>query len=141
MIKRIYVQYRELIVYVFFGGCTTFVNLCTYYLLRAVTDWNYNVENIISISLSILFAYFVNSRFVFQSQAQGFRQRFSELLKFISARLTTMLIEVGGVWLMVDILQMSDRLSKLMVQFVVLLLNYFFSKLLVFRKGKDGELQ
>lgn len=138
-IKKLYSQYHEVIVYIFFGACTTLVNLGTYYLLRLLTNWNYNLENIISVSLSILFAYFVNSRFVFRSKARGFKQRLYECFKFISARLVTMLIEVGGVWMMVDLLRISDKLSKLVIQFIVLLLNYIFSKLLVFRSGKEDK--
>lgn len=134
--KKLYTQYREAITYIFFGGCTTLVNLGVYYLLGLCTDWDYNVENVISVAMAILFAYFVNSRFVFRSEARGFAGRFPEFVKFVSARLSTMVIEVGGVWLMVDLLHMSDKLAKLAVQFVVLVLNYIFSKLLVFKKPK-----
>lgn len=137
MIKKIYTQYREAIVYIFFGGCTTLINLGTYYLLRNLTNWNYNLENVISVSISILFAYFVNSRFVFRSAVHGFVPRIYEFFKFVSARFVTMLIEVGGVWIMVDFLSIPDRFSKLIIQFIVLVLNYIFSKLLVFRPGKE----
>lgn len=135
--KLLYQKYREAIVYIFFGGCTTLVNLATYYLLRSLTNWNYNLSNVISVSFSILFAYFVNSRFVFCSNVHGLIPKMCEFLKFVSARLITMLLEVGGVWVMVDFLSISDKLSKLVIQFIVLVLNYIFSKLLVFRPGKE----
>lgn len=123
--------------YIFFGGCTTLVNLGTYYLLRIFTDLNLNAANMISVIAAILFAYFTNARFVFVSGASSFKERFSEFVKFVSARLITMVIEVGGVWLMADIIHMNDYIAKFLIQFIVLALNYVFSKFLIFTKKEE----
>lgn len=120
--------------YIFFGGCATLVNLGSYYILRLTTDLDINVANTISVIIAILFAYFTNSTFVFKSKASGFKERFFEFVKFVSARLVTMVIEVGGVWLMVDVLRMNDYIAKFLIQFIVLALNYVFSKFLIFTK-------
>ena len=120
--------------YVFFGGCATLVNLGTYYIIRLVTDIDINVANTISVCIAILFAYFTNSRFVFESKAVTFKDKFSEFVKFISARMLTMVIEVGGVWLMADVLHMNDYIAKFLIQFIVLALNYVFSKVFIFTK-------
>jgi len=132
---------NDVLRYIFFGGCTTLVNLGCYYVLRTFTPINMNVANTISVAISILFAYFVNSRFVFESQAENFKQRFGEFTKFVSARLSTMVIEVGGVWLMVDLMHINDLIAKFVIQFIVLALNYIFSKFLIFTKKdkKAGE--
>lgn len=130
---------NDVLRYVFFGGCTTLVNLVTYYLLRLTTPLNMNVANTISVALSIVFAYFVNSRFVFCSEAESLGQRFGEFVKFVGARLSTMVIEVGGVWLMADFMHINDLLAKFVIQFIVLALNYVFSKFLIFTKKKEGE--
>lgn len=122
--------------YIFFGGCATLVNLGSYYIIRLVTDIEINVANTISVCIAILFAYFTNSRFVFESKAATFKEKFSEFVKFISARMLTMVVEVGGVWLMVDLLQMNDYVSKFLIQFIVLALNYIFSKFLIFTKKR-----
>lgn len=135
-ITQLYQKYREGILYIFFGGCTTLVNLGSYYLLRALTDWNYNIENTISVALAILFAYFVNARFVFRSTARGLREKLAEFARFVMARLSTMVLEVGGVFVMVELLRMRDTWAKLIIQFVVLALNYLFSKFLIFKKGE-----
>ncbi len=135
-ITQLYQKYREGILYIFFGGCTTLVNLGSYYLLRALTDWNYNIENTISVALAILFAYFVNARFVFRSTARGLREKLAEFARFVTARLSTMVLEVGGVFVMVELLRMRDTWAKLIIQFVVLALNYLFSKFLIFKKGE-----
>lgn len=122
--------------YIFFGGCTTLVNLGVYYLLRLTTPINMNVANTISVIVAILFAYVVNSKFVFQSKAEGFGGHFMEFAKFVGARLSTLVIEVGGVWLMVDLLGIHDFIAKFLIQIIVLALNYVFSKFLVFTKKK-----
>ncbi len=122
--------------YIFFGGLTTLVNLCTYYLLRLLLHVSVTPANIVSVITAILFAYFVNSRFVFETKAEGFTEHFQEFVKFISARGVTMIIEVGGVWLLTRM--MSDYMAKLIIQFIILILNYIFSKFLVFT-GRSTE--
>lgn len=124
--------HNRILRYIFFGGLTTLVNLGVYYFLRLTFNLNINVANLISISGAIVFAYFTNSRFVFQSKANGLKQRLSEFVKFVSARLSTMAIEIGGVWLMASVMHINDYAAKFVIQFIVLALNYIFSKLLVF---------
>lgn len=120
--------------YIFLGGCATLVNLGCYTLLRLTTSINLNVANVISVATAMVFAYFTNSRFVFESDATTFPEKFKEFVKFIGARLSTMAIEIGGVWLMADILHINDYFAKIVIQFIVLVLNYIFSKLFVFKK-------
>ena len=95
-----------------------------------------NIANLISIITAILFAYVVNSRFVFQDKCETLRDHFRPFCKFISARLVTMVIEVGGVWLLVEVCKMNDMVGKFITQFIVLALNYIFSKFFVFTTGK-----
>lgn len=123
--------------YIFFGGCTTLVNLGTYYILRVVTDLNLNIANTISIIAAILFAYVTNSRYVFETRPSGFKEYFAEFIRFIGARGITMVIEIGGVWVMADVLQINDYIAKFVIQFIVLVLNYIFSKFIVFTKKED----
>ena len=145
--KKIITAIRDLIVwcwnnpvlkYIFLGGCATLVNLCSYYILRATTNIDVNPANVISVTLAMLFAYFTNSRFVFESTAVTFKEKFREFVKFISARLLTMVIEVGGVWFMADVIHMNDYIAKILIQFIVLVLNYIFSKVFVFKKEQPG---
>lgn len=136
-IKRLY--HSQVIRYLFFGGCTTLVNLVVYYGLRfALPALNYNIANTVAVAAAILFAYVVNARFVFASRAHGFVPVLAEAAKFIGARLSTMVIEVGGVWLFVEVLHIHDMIAKIIIQFVVIVLNYIFSKFLVFtKKGRE----
>lgn len=134
--------HNDVLRYIFFGGCTTLVNLACFYVLRLTTPIDMNIANTVSVAAAILFAYFVNSRFVFESRAQNFKDRLGEFAKFVSARLSTMVIEVGGVWLLVEVLKLNEFLAKtIIIQIIVLVLNYIFSKFLVFTKKekKAGE--
>ena len=125
----------DVIRYGFFGGCTTLVNLVCFFVLRKC-GLELNIANLISIITAILFAYVVNSRFVFQDKCETLRDHFRPFCKFISARLVTMVIEVGGVWLLVEVCKMNDMVGKFITQFIVLALNYIFSKFFVFTTGK-----
>lgn len=120
--------------YIFLGGCATLVNLGCYYILRITTNLNLNIANVISVAVAMMFAYFTNSRWVFESEANTFQEKFKEFVKFISARLTTMVVEVGGVWLMADMMHVNDYIAKFIIQFIVLVLNYILSKFFVFSK-------
>ena len=122
--------------YVFFGGCTTMVNLVSFFVLRKL-NVELNTANIISIILAILFAYVVNSKFVFQDKCETLRDHIRPFCKFISARLVTMVIEVGGVWLLVSVMGRNDMIGKFLTQFIVLILNYIFIILFVFTTGKS----
>ena len=130
---------NDVIRYVFFGGCTTLVNLVCFFVLRKCRV-ELNIANLISIITAILFAYVVNSRYVFQDKCETFKDHIRPFCKFISARLVTMVIEVGGVWLLVEMCKMNDMAGKFITQFIVLALNYIFSKFFVFTTGKSKKI-
>ena len=126
---------NDVIRYIFWGGCTTLVNLVSFYLMR-IAGLPLMAANIISIILAILFAYVVNSRFVFHDSCETLKDHIQPFVKFISARLVTMVIEVGGVWLLAVVMGFHDMVAKFCTQFLVLVLNYIFSKFLIFTTGK-----
>lgn len=139
-LKALILQFyqNDVIRYVFFGGCTTLVNLVCFFVLRKCRV-ELNIANLISIIMAILFAYVVNSRYVFQDKCETFKDHIRPFCKFISARLVTMVIEVGGVWLLVEVCKMNDMAGKFITQFIVLALNYIFSKFFVFTTGKSKK--
>ena len=95
-----------------------------------------NIANVISIVVAIIFAYVVNSKYVFQDKCETLKDHIQPFGKFVSARLLTMVIEVGGVWLLVEVIGMNGMVGKFCTQFIVLALNYIFSKFFVFTTGK-----
>lgn len=126
---------NDVIRYVFWGGCTTLVNLVSFYVMR-LAGVPLMTANVISIILAILFAYVVNSKFVFHDKCETLKDHVQPFLKFVSARLVTMVIEVGGVWLLAVVMGLNDMIAKFCTQFIVLALNYIFSKFLIFTTGK-----
>ena len=124
--------------YLFAGGCTTLVNLVAFFLLRNFTDINRNTCNAIAIAMAIAFAYFINKLFVFKSRNLGFVGTMVEMVSFVGMRLVSMVVEILGFALMCDSFRLNELVAKLLVQVVVLVLNYLFSKLVVFRKEKKG---
>ena len=127
---------NDVIRYIFWGGCTTLVNLLSFYIMRAM-GIPLMSANVISIILAILFAYVVNSKYVFQDKCETLKDHVQPFCKFVSARLVTMVIEVGGVWLLVSVIGLNDMIGKFLTQFIVLILNYVFSKFFVFTTGKS----
>lgn len=125
---------RDAVRYIFFGGCTTLVNLASFWLLRHFTPLGINLSNIISIFLAIVFAFLVNGAFVFRSHTKGFSGKLVEFIKFFGGRLFTMVVEVGGVWLLAEVLRANEFFAKFATQFIVLALNFLISKYFVFRK-------
>lgn len=124
--------------YVIAGGCTTFVNLISFFLLRSLTSISRNTCNVIAIALAITFAYFANKYFVFRSKTDGWFKTLSEMLSFVGARLVSMGVEVLGFAILCDSFRLNEVYSKLFVQFLVLVLNYVFSNLFVFKSGRKS---
>lgn len=122
--------------YIFFGGCTTLVNLVSYTLMRTVLGIDITIANFISILLAIAFAYVVNKIFVFESKRNTVWEVIKECAQFVGMRLLTMYIEVFGVVLLSCVWGMNDLIAKLVIQVVVLVLNYVFSKAFVFKEKK-----
>lgn len=119
--------------YLCFGALTVGENLLCFYFLTAYTDWDSNLSNGISIFTALLFAYATNTRFVFCSKCSSLCERFSEFIRFLMARIFTMLLEFGGVYFMICVLDMNEMLSKGLLQVVVIVLNYILSRLMIYR--------
>ena len=120
LIKKLYAS--DVVRYVFFGGCTTLVNLVSFFLMRQAGVQR-DLANVISIILAILFAYVVNSKFVFQDKCETLKDHIRPFCKFVGARGVTMVIEVAGVWFFAEIIHMNDMAGKFITQFVVMTLE------------------
>lgn len=136
-IINLYNRYNEIINYIIVGVCTTLVSLLSYYLcviflLNPKNPILLQIANIISWICSVTFAYFTNRKYVFKSKEKAILK---ESIKFYTLRITTLLIDMFTMFLLVTVLGSNDKLSKILVQFIILIFNYVFSKLLVFKRG------
>lgn len=129
--------------YLFIGGCTTVVNLAVFWLLTDILGMQskpmMTLANIISVLLAILFAYVTNKLFVFKAHVSSSVELLMEFAKFVGARLFTMIIEVGGVYLLVNIIGQDKMIGKLETQILVIIGNYFISKWFVFTNPLDKK--
>lgn len=132
-IKRYYGQYREMIHYLIFGVLTTVVNILVFYLFDTILQFPYLVANAISIVAAILFAYVTNKQFVFESNAVTWQEHLQEFLLFIGVRAGTGVFDMLSMWMFVSYLSLDSNAAKILTQFVVVVLNYVFSKLVVFK--------
>jgi len=126
---KIYKKYEEIINYLIFGVLTTIVSILSYALFRFF-NINYIISNILSWIISVTFAFITNKIYVFKSKENKI---LNEAIKFYLSRITSLLIELVIMYLAVDILNINDMISKIIVQFIVIVLNYIFSKIFVFK--------
>lgn len=130
---KLYNKYREIIDYIIFGGLTTLVNIVAFFIFETLLGWPYLIANAVAIVLSILFAYITNKLFVFKTRNMTFNENMIEFLKFIGFRLVSGLADMAAMWMLVDLISIDTNIAKLLTQFIVVILNYVFSKLFIFK--------
>lgn len=139
-ILGIYNKYKEIINYLFFGVLATIVSLGTKYLLLftvldAVNAIHLQISVILSWIAAVLFAYFTNRKYVFESKSIN---KLKEFINFIISRIFTLLLEMFIMWFFVTFLGLNSDLYviifTLFSQACVVIGNYIFSKLFVFKK-------
>ena len=135
-IKRFVNKYEEVIGYLIFGGLTTVVNIIVFYLFDSIFDVHYLVANAIAIVVSILFAFFTNKKYVFKSSTPTVQLWLKEFSLFVSFRLLSAVFDMGSMWLLVDGLNLNANVAKIITQFIVVVLNYAFSKFFIFKQGE-----
>ena len=139
-IKELFVKYKEIILYVFFGGLTTVVNWGGYLVLvRLMGGAQSNVAvtaaTALAEFLSILFAYVTNKLWVFESNAHGVYENFMEMLKFFGARAFSAVLDIVLMYVFVTKLHFNDTVMKLVANVIIIVVNYIASKLFVFKKN------
>ena len=122
-IKELYIKYKEGINYLIFGFLSFVVCIVTYNLSRIVFD--YFISNFISWVVAVLF----------ESKTNGTKNLIKEFSKFVCGRIFTLILETAILYVMVDMMKIDDRIVKIIAQIVVILTNYFLSKLFIFTKN------
>lgn len=128
-------RYKEVILYLIFGGLTTLVNIVSYSLLADWLGIYYLAANAIAWVLSVLFAYLTNRSFVFESKSRG-SEALRELLLFFGCRLLSGVFDMACMYVCVDLIRMPGLAAKILSNVIVVILNYLFSKFLIFRGKK-----
>lgn len=141
-IKDLLKKYREIIVYVIFGVLTTLVNWAVYTVLVKFFGVNITVANAIAWTAGVIFAFVTNKIYVFESKSKEPKTLAREFISFVGARIVTGLMEIFLPEILVNaglnqtVFGIKGAIAKLIVSVAVVILNYVFSKLVVFRKKK-----
>lgn len=141
-IKELLVKYKEIIIYLIVGVLTTIVSwgaafVVERWFLNTDIGWQNDLTNLISWVAGVLFAYPTNRRFVFESRNPHI---FKEFCGFAASRISTAVLDIVIMRVTVNVIGMDYWISKIFISSVlVMILNYVFSKLLIFRKKKDEE--
>ena len=157
-IKQLFIKYKEIILYFIFGVLTTLVNWVTYWLVEPLLDSAFKGSDFLLFSLDpavffgnfiawvagVAFAFVTNKIWVFESKSWKPSVAFKELWLFVTARLITGVLEWVGVPLLVawgldqKMFGVKGFVAKIIVSVIVIILNYVFSKLIIFKK-KDKQ--
>lgn len=139
---------KEIILYIVFGVLTTAVSIITYQVSEyALGEEYYLISNIFSWIFAVAFAFFTNKKYVFESKSWNVKVLKGEIFTFFIARLFSLLVEEAGLFVLVDLLCFSQygfsigyyilsgsMIAKLIMQVIVVVSNYFFSKFIIFKK-------
>ena len=134
MIIDLLKKYKSIILYVIFGILTTVINVVAYYV-------SYNLLHIINITstiiawfLAVVFAFVVNKQWVFESPSWRKDVFWQEIRDFFACRILTGLLDVGIMYVAVDLMSWNSEAWKLASNLLIIILNYVASKLIIFKK-------
>ena len=140
-IKELYTKHKEIINYLIIGGLTFIVSMLSYYLcvvtfLDPLNPIQLQIEYVIAWILEVTYIYFTNRKYVFESKNKNI---IGEMTGFFASRFATLFMEMLVMFLTVTVWGMNDKIAKLIAQIIVIVGNYLFSKLFVFKKGKENQ--
>jgi putative flippase GtrA len=134
-LEKIKQEIRELVSYGIFGVLSTLLNYGSYFFLTRGCHLAYFWANIIALILAKSFAFVANKQWVFKSKDWSINTLRKELIPFFAARLFSALIDILGLWFLVSIAAMNDLIAKIIVNIVVIAINYVISKFIIFRSA------
>ena len=127
-------KHRDILVYLVFGVLTTLVNYLVYLPLYNFLHISATASNIIAWFVAVLFAFLTNKPFVFKSRDWSLSVTWPEFCKFFGCRIGSGVAETLIIYITVDLFSLNGNLMKVITSILVVILNYYSSRLLVFRK-------
>ena len=129
-----YNKYREGLLYLFFGALTVLINTVSFYIFRQLSV-DLFVSNVIAWILAVLFAFVTNKVFVFESKTKGLKSILRESGSFFFFRILSLGVDMVFIYVTIQLFGMNELLSKILDNIIVIILNYAFSKLFIFKKN------
>ena len=132
--RRLLEKYWDVLTYLFFGVLTTAVNYSVYLPCYNWLHWSAGLSNVLAWVVAVAFAFVTNKPYVFKSHDWSKAVVLPELSKFVGCRIASGVLETAAVWLFVDLLHRNGNWVKIIISVLVVILNYIFSKWIVFKK-------
>ncbi|WP_286316700.1 GtrA family protein [Romboutsia ilealis] len=129
----LFAKYKQTILYLIFGVLSTIVNILTYIFCTRNLNIEFLISNWIAWIIAVLFAYITNKFFVFESKKTNIKFLIKELSSFVSCRLLSGIIEMILMYIMISLMSLNDFIVKIITNVVVVILNFIFSKLIIFK--------
>ena len=134
----IYRNHIEGMRYLVFGALATIVNIASYSIFLYTCNIENAISNILAWVVAAVFAYLTNRFFVFDSKVVDIKGIFKEIVSFFGCRLLTLAVDEAIMIITVDKLMFNAVLMKVIANIVVIILNYIFSKIIIFRKKEKN---
>ena len=131
--KNMLEKYKSILMYLFFGICTTVINIVTYWMFYISLDFPNVLSTIFSWIISVLFAYITNKLWVFESRSFGKKVLVREIATFFGARFISGIIDLAVMFLFVDMLLFPAMIIKFISNIFVVIFNYVTSKVVIFK--------
>lgn len=129
----IYHKNEELWNYLITGAIGVVISVVSYALCRKML-FSIVLSNFISWIIAVISMYFMNKYFVFKTRANSKVEVVEEFFAFVAARIFTLVVETGILYLGSEIINMNDIFVKIIAQITIIILNYILSKLFIFKK-------
>ena len=134
-----YYKHKAVLLYLFFGFVTTVISWVSFWVCDTALNMHELVANLISWFLAVLVAFITNRIWVFDSRTSGFLGLVKQIFLFYMSRIATFLFESAIIFIFVTVLDFSSMPVKIIASVFVVVLNYFLSKIVVFRKKKNAD--
>lgn len=128
-----YKKYREILLYLFFGGLTFIISVTTYAFFDVTCKLNELLANVFSWMIAVLFAYITNRYYVFKALDTDIKMVLRQMWDFFRARILTLLLEELIIYIFITCMHYNNILIKVIAQIIVILTNYILSKWYVFK--------
>lgn len=135
-LEPFYKKHKEVLLYLFFGGCTFLISVISYSVMNAAFGIHELVANLISWVLAVLFAFFTNRTWVFEGHTDSARDFFSQMIAFFGGRVITLVMEEIILLVFITMLGLPGIGVKIVAQIIVILANYIISKVWVFKENQ-----
>lgn len=131
---------KQLLLYLFFGICTTVINTICYGVLHEFLYMDNIPSTVLAWLAAVLFAFITNKMFVFESKRTSTPERLKEFTSFLGCRILTGILDVVIMAVAVDCLKWNSVAWKLISNIIVTIINYMASKFIIFKSDSRNQI-